>query len=114
MGRSLRHGGAGIEGLGLKVALNVTPQVAVTGASGFISRHVLAELDRLGVPATLLLRPGAALHDTARKHRVVRLDLNEPPPDAFELAGRSRGAPCFRWHRGGRAHRRRRGGTSLR
>jgi nucleoside-diphosphate-sugar epimerase len=68
--------------------VNLALKVAVTGAGGFIGRHVLAELDRLAVPATLLLRPGAALPDSARAHRVIRLDLNDAPAGAFELAGR--------------------------
>jgi nucleoside-diphosphate-sugar epimerase len=68
--------------------VNLALKVAVTGASGFIGRHVLAEMDRLGVPATLLLRAGAAPLEGTREHPVVRLDLNESPADAFELAGR--------------------------
>ena len=72
----------------MNVAQNLAQRVAVTGASGFIGRHVLAELDRLAVPATLLLRPDAAAPEALGTHRVERLDINEAPADVFELAGR--------------------------
>ncbi len=62
-------------------------KVAVTGASGFIGRHVLAELERRSVEATVVLRPTSTDSLSRAKLAVVRMDLRNPPPNAFELMG---------------------------
>ncbi|MBX3634074.1 MAG: NAD(P)-dependent oxidoreductase [Rubrivivax sp.] len=49
-------------------------RLAITGARGFVGRHVVAELARRGIPARLLQRP--------------EFDLLEDPGDAFDRAGR--------------------------
>jgi dTDP-6-deoxy-L-talose 4-dehydrogenase (NAD+) len=59
-------------------------KIAVTGATGFIGRHVLTELARQGVEVTALARHGTALPGA----RVVQLDIHTAPSDAFELIGR--------------------------
>lgn len=63
-------------------------KVAVTGASGFIGRHVLAELKARSVESIALIHsPGSrSLDDLAS--RVVSLDLHQAPVDVFELMGR--------------------------
>ena len=63
-------------------------KVAVTGANGFIGRHVLAELARRDLEVTLLLRPESMAPESARGRRVVRLDIANTAANAFELAGR--------------------------
>jgi nucleoside-diphosphate-sugar epimerase len=60
--------------------------VALSGASGFIGRHVLNELERRGWPITLLQRSAASA--PAQRHRVVHVDLAAPTDDAFERCGR--------------------------
>ncbi len=62
-------------------------KVAVTGASGFIGRHVLAELERRLVEATVVLRPTSIDSLSRAKLAVVRMDLRNPPTNAFELMG---------------------------
>jgi dTDP-6-deoxy-L-talose 4-dehydrogenase (NAD+) len=61
-------------------------KVALTGASGFVGRHVLAELESRGQEVTLLVRDPARL--PAGAHRVVQCDLLEPAADLYERAGR--------------------------
>lgn len=55
-------------------------KVAVTGASGFIGRHVLVELESRSVTATVVLRPSSAASSSLAKHAAVRMDLQNPPP----------------------------------
>lgn len=62
-------------------------KVAVTGASGFIGRYVLTELESRSVAATVVLRPSSAASPSFAKHTAVRMDLHNPPPNAFELMG---------------------------
>ncbi len=59
-------------------------KVAVTGASGFIGRHVLTELDRHPVDITAATRCAAKLADVATNVRVVELDLANPRADDYE------------------------------
>lgn len=62
-------------------------KIAVTGASGFIGRAVLAELSRRGIAAVACSRSGVGAHPGA-DHRTVSLDLHEVPADAYERLGR--------------------------
>lgn len=62
--------------------------IAVTGATGFIGRHVVAELERRGLEATLVCRPAAQVPDAWRSHRVVRLDVTCSDDGAFDVMGR--------------------------
>jgi nucleoside-diphosphate-sugar epimerase len=61
-------------------------KVAVSGASGFIGRHVVAALERSGREPTLWVRPSSQVPAAAR-HRVVRVDVLYPPAQLFELLG---------------------------
>ncbi len=63
-------------------------KVAVTGATGFIGRHVIAELERRYFALTLMLRPGSAPPASLSKHAAVQIDLANPPSNVFELMGR--------------------------
>jgi dTDP-6-deoxy-L-talose 4-dehydrogenase (NAD+) len=63
-------------------------KIAVTGATGFIGRHVLAELERRSVESVALVRPATAESLGHSKSQVVQLDLHNAPLNAFELMGR--------------------------
>lgn len=62
-------------------------KVAVTGANGFIGRHVLRELASLGVQTVAMCRSSGA--DTADLpcDRVVHLDVHQAPNDAYDQLG---------------------------
>lgn len=62
-------------------------RIAVTGASGFIGRAVLAELSRRGIAAVACSRSGVGAHPGA-DHRTVSLDLHEASADTYERLGR--------------------------
>jgi nucleoside-diphosphate-sugar epimerase len=63
-------------------------RVAVTGATGFIGRHVLDELARQGVETIAVVRPSTAAPSTLPCARAVHMDIQAPPPDAYELIDR--------------------------
>ena len=62
-------------------------RVAVTGANGFIGKHLLAELERRSLRATAIIRPSSKEPPELAKHAVIQMDLLDPPPNAFELMG---------------------------
>lgn len=62
-------------------------KVAVTGATGFIGRHVLAELEARSVETIALARSATAKPMGHSSSRVVQLDLHDAPLNAFELIG---------------------------
>lgn len=62
-------------------------KVAVTGATGFIGRHVLAELEARSVETIALARSASARPMGHSSSRVVQLDLHDAPSNAFELMG---------------------------
>lgn len=63
-------------------------KIAVTGATGFIGRHVVAELDRRSLSAVLVSRSSAGIPATSDRHRVVTCDIGDPPVDVFDALGR--------------------------
>ncbi|MBV9891715.1 MAG: NAD(P)-dependent oxidoreductase [Rhizobacter sp.] len=62
-------------------------KVAVSGATGFVGRHVVAALERAGVEPTLWLSPSSEPPEAWRRHRVTRIDLHARPRDAFAQLG---------------------------
>ena len=60
--------------------------IAVSGATGFIGRHVVAALERAGHKPTLWVRPSTPPSST--RHRVARIDVEDPPHQPFDLLGR--------------------------
>lgn len=63
-------------------------KIAVTGSTGFIGRHVLAELESRSVEAIALVRSASAKPTGRSSSRVVELNLHEAPSNAFDLMGR--------------------------
>jgi nucleoside-diphosphate-sugar epimerase len=62
-------------------------KIAVTGASGFIGQHVIAELQSRSIPATLVARNYANLPVSLANHNIVIIDIQNPPLDSYELMG---------------------------
>lgn len=60
-------------------------KIAVTGASGFIGRHVLAELAKSPATVTAVTRDARNLADVDKSVRVVELDIAKPPANSYEL-----------------------------
>ena len=83
MGWKIRHGGSGIAG-GLMSAM----KIAVTGASGFIGRYVLAELARQPVDVVAVTRDAARLAGPGMPGRIVEMDMATPGADCFDRLGR--------------------------
>ncbi len=64
-------------------------KVAVSGAAGFLGRHVVAALERAGAEPTLWVRPSSSQGVRDRSNRpVVGIDLLDPPARAFDRLGR--------------------------
>jgi nucleoside-diphosphate-sugar epimerase len=59
-------------------------RIAVTGASGFIGRHVLSELAHQPVEVTAVTRDAAKLADAGSGIRIVELDIANPHVDDYE------------------------------
>lgn len=62
-------------------------KVAVTGATGFIGRHVLAELAAHAAEVVAIVRPTSTGTLPFPVDKVVSLDIHDAPANAFELMG---------------------------
>ncbi|MDR3392574.1 MAG: NAD(P)-dependent oxidoreductase [Sulfuriferula sp.] len=62
-------------------------KIAVTGASGFVGRHVLVQLGRYDVEIVAITREAARLHDLAKSIRIVEMDIAHSTPNCFEKMG---------------------------
>jgi dTDP-6-deoxy-L-talose 4-dehydrogenase (NAD+) len=63
-------------------------RIAVTGASGFIGRHVLSTLQHRDVEAVAVTRYSARLKGLSDAVRIVEMDIACPSADSFEQMGR--------------------------
>lgn len=63
-------------------------KIAVTGASGFIGRHVLAELSQQDVEIVAITRDPKRLTDFGKAHHVIEFDIADPGVGSFEKLGR--------------------------
>ncbi len=62
-------------------------KIAVTGANGFIGRHVVAELDRRSMPVTLVMRSSSELPSSLADRNIIVIDIKDPPLNSYELMG---------------------------
>ena len=63
-------------------------KIAVTGASGFVGRYVLAELARQQVEVVAVTRDVTQLSGCGLSVRIVEMDIAEPGKNCFDLLGR--------------------------
>lgn len=62
--------------------------VALTGATGFIGRHVLDALAACDLDLAVMMRPGRAPLALPPRARAVVMDLDDASPDTFDRLGR--------------------------
>lgn len=62
-------------------------KIAVTGASGFIGQHIVAELQRQSISVVLVVRNSSSLPISLDNHHVAIIDLQNPSLDSYELMG---------------------------
>jgi dTDP-6-deoxy-L-talose 4-dehydrogenase (NAD+) len=62
-------------------------KIAVTGATGFIGRYVVAEMERCLMSPILMCQPSAEIPLPLSRYAVVSMDLREPPANMFDLLG---------------------------
>lgn len=63
-------------------------KVAVTGANGFIGRHVLLELVRRSIDVVAVLRNSTKAREIGTSVDVVQVDIRNAPDNVFDLLGR--------------------------
>ena len=63
-------------------------KVAVTGATGFIGRHVLSELVSHAVDVVAVVRGISPVNSIRNDIDMVQVDLDCPPPNVFDVMGR--------------------------
>jgi nucleoside-diphosphate-sugar epimerase len=63
-------------------------KIAITGATGFIGRHVVAEMEQRSMSPILMVQPSGEIPAPLSKHVAVLMDLRDPPANAFGLLGR--------------------------
>ena len=68
--------------------IGATRHVAVTGATGFIGRHVLSELVRYPIDVIAIVRDTGKVYSLPKGVKVLQLDLANQPDNAFDLLGR--------------------------
>ncbi len=62
-------------------------KIAVTGANGFIGRHVLAELAKHPVEITSIVRRLSTSPPESTSIKIIELDIHHSPANAYELLG---------------------------
>ena len=70
--------------------MNTNPplKIAVTGASGFIGRHVLTDLLEHGADVVAVTRDAAHLNGVDATVGIVEMDISNPPANCFERLGK--------------------------
>jgi dTDP-6-deoxy-L-talose 4-dehydrogenase (NAD+) len=62
-------------------------RIAVTGASGFVGRHVLEQLSHHPVETVAVTRNRGRLSDWTDRVEIVEMDISHPSPDCFSVLG---------------------------
>ncbi len=62
-------------------------KIAVTGATGFIGKYVVKELERRSISPILVIHPSCEIPHSLKNHPICRIDISVPPENAFELMG---------------------------
>lgn len=62
-------------------------RLAVTGATGFIGRHVIAELESRAMSPMLMCQSESEVASAPAGHSRLAMDLRDPPTNAFEVLG---------------------------
>jgi nucleoside-diphosphate-sugar epimerase len=62
-------------------------KIAVTGASGFIGRHVLSQLTRDSLKTVAVTRDTARLSDWIGRTEIIEMDIAHPSSDCFTRLG---------------------------
>ncbi len=62
-------------------------RIAVTGATGFLGRHLVPALIQHGADVTVMVRPGTEEKPWTKGLAKAEIDLGAPPTDAFERLG---------------------------
>lgn len=82
MGRAVCNGHSLID------YLVISMKVAVTGASGFVGRYVLAELACRNIDVVAVTRDPARLEDSSGGYETVRVEIAQAGAGDFDLLGR--------------------------
>lgn len=62
-------------------------KIAVTGATGFVGRQVLAELKARRIKTIAVIRPSTTNLIQSLAHKTVQIDIHNPPANALEVMG---------------------------
>jgi nucleoside-diphosphate-sugar epimerase len=62
-------------------------KIAVTGASGFIGKHVLRDLQHQNIDVVAVTRNAAKLKGFETFARIIEMDISYPNPDSFDRMG---------------------------
>lgn len=73
-------------------------KIAVTGGNGFIGRHVVDALEQRSIKVMSVFRPSPITSSIVEGPNVVKMDLRDPPPDAFEKLGCPDVLVHLAWH----------------
>jgi len=64
-------------------------KIAITGASGFIGKHILSELcNHSDIQVIAIVRPGSKKHTISPQIKWVEIDIVKPPENLFEVIGK--------------------------
>jgi nucleoside-diphosphate-sugar epimerase len=63
-------------------------KIAITGATGFIGKYVVAELIKRSISPTVAIYPKDPIPESFKTLTQVKLDIKDPPANIYELLGK--------------------------